>query len=177
LAASHEERDDRIARVRARPEAGLTDVRLVDSGSLRDADAIDRMGLEAAWQRGPWLAQGEWLAAEVSRDVAADYRAQGGYVQGSWMLTGETKPYKGTAFGNPKPARAAGAVELGLRYSTLDLDDGLIAGGSQRDWTLGANWYLTRYFKFQANYVRADSDRQGVKLSPEVFELRAQLSF
>jgi phosphate-selective porin OprO and OprP len=177
VSASREERDDRIARVRARPEAGLTDVRLIDSGSLGDADNIGRFGLEAVWQRGPWLAQGEWLAADVSRDAATDYRAEGGYVQASWMLTGETKPYKASAFGNPKPARAAGAVELGLRYSTLDLDDGLIAGGTQRDWTLGANWYLTRYFKFQANYVRVDSDRRGVELSPEIFELRAQLSF
>ena len=177
LAASREERDDSTARIRTRPEAGITDVRLVDSGSLIDADRIDRVGLEAAWQRGPWVAQAEWLTANAQRDTAADYRAEGAYVQASWMLTGETKPYKGTAFGNPKPARAAGAVELGLRYSTLDLDDGLVAGGVQHDWTLGANWYLTRYFKFQANYVHVDSDRRGVELSPDVFEMRAQLSF
>ncbi|GAB3104853.1 OprO/OprP family phosphate-selective porin [Lysobacter terrae] len=177
LAASREQRDDDTARVRTRPEAGLTDVRLVDSGALAGADDIDRLGLEGAWQRGPWVAQAEWLTANVRREGTADYRAQGAYAQASWMLTGETKPYKGSAFGNPKPARAAGAVELGLRYSTLDLDDGLVAGGTQHDWTLGASWYLTRYFKFQANYVRVDSDRRAVTLSPDVFEMRVQLSF
>lgn len=177
LAASREHRDDELARLRTRPEAGLTDVRLVDSGSLAGSDAIDRLGLEGAWQRGPWQAQAEWLQARVRREAAADFRAQGGYVQGSWMLTGETKPYKGSAFGNPKPTRAAGAVELGLRYSDLDLDDGAIAGGRQRAWGVAANWYLGSYFKFQANYIHADSDRRGVELSPDVFEFRAQLAF
>jgi phosphate-selective porin OprO/OprP len=177
VSGSREDRDDNTARIRARPEAGLTDVRLVDSGSFTDANAIDRFGLEAAWQRGPWTAQGEWVAADVARDTASDYRAQGGYMQGSWMLTGETKPYKASAFGNPKPARSAGAVELGLRYSTFDQDDGAVEGGTQHDWTVGANWYLTNYLKFQANYVHVDSDRRGVELSPEIFELRAQLSF
>lgn len=177
VSASREDRDDGTARLRARPEAGLTDVRLVDSGSFADADAIDRFGLEGAWQRGPWVVQGEWLAQEVQREAAADYSGEGGYLQGSWMVTGETKPYKGSAFGNPKPGRSWGAVELGLRYSTLDLDDGAVPGGRQHDWTVGANWYLTRFFKFQANYIRVDSDRNGVELSPEVFELRAQLSF
>lgn len=176
LSASREERDDEVARIRARPEAAITDVRLVDSGSLAGSDAIDRVGLEGAWQRGAWLGQAEWLQADVRRD-GADFSARGGYVQGSWVVTGEAHPYKAGGFGNPKPSRASGAFELALRYSDLDLDDGLVAGGRQRDWTVGANWYLTNYFKFQANYIRVDSDRQGVALSPEVFEFRAQLAF
>lgn len=177
LAASREHRDDRTARVRARPEAGLTDVRLVDSGTLRDVEAIDRVGLEAALQHGPWLAQGEWLAVTARRDASADYRAHGGYVQGSWVITGEARPYKRGGFGNLRPTRASGAVEVGLRYSALDLDEGNVAGGRQHDWTLGANWYLGRHFKFQANYVRVHSDRQETQLSPEEFELRAQFAF
>jgi phosphate-selective porin OprO/OprP len=176
LAASREERDDEAARIRTRPEAAITDVRLVDSGTLAGSDAIDRVGLEGAWQHGPWLAQGEWLSAQVHRD-GADFSAQGGYLQGSWVLTGEAHPYKGGGFGNPRPSRASGAWELALRYSDLDLDDGLVQGGRQRNWTVGANWYLTPYFKFQANYVHVDGDRQGQSLAPEVFQVRAQLAF
>jgi phosphate-selective porin OprO/OprP len=176
LSASREDRDDGAYRIRTRPEAGITDVRLVDSGSL-PGDAIDRIGLEGAWQRGPWLSQAEWLEADVELDAGGDYRARGGYLQTAWVVTGETRPYKAGAFGNPKPGRKAGAVELGLRYSDLDLDDGVIGGGRQRDWTVGANWYLTRFFKFQANYIHVDSDRGAVSLAPEVFEVRAQLAF
>ena len=78
---------------------------------------------------------------------------------------------------NPKPAGKYGAVELLARYSRIDLDTDGIAGGRQQDWALGANWYLSRYFKFQANHVWADAERGAFSASPRVFELRAQLSF
>lgn len=178
LSASRERRDDRIARIRARPEAGLTDVRLIDTGNLSDAEAIDRYGLEAAWRRGPWSVQAEYLGAIVRRDAdLPDFHGAGGYVNGSWVLTGEARPYRNGGFGNPVPARPWGALELALRWSTLDLDDGAVAGGSQHDWTLDANWYLTQHFKFQVNYIRVDSDRAGVSLDPDILEARAQVSF
>lgn len=178
LAASREWRDDATARLRARPEFVLIGMRPIDSGTLRQAGAIDRLGLETAWQRGPWSLQGEWLGARVHRDTpAADYRVDGGYLQGSWMLTGERKPNKGGGFGNPQPASAAGAFELALRYATLDLDDGVVLGGHQRDWTLGANWYLGRHLKLQANYTHSEARAASVASSPRIVGLRAQLAF
>jgi len=68
-------------------------------------------------------------------------------------------------------------VELLARYSRLDLDDADVAGGRQHDLTLGANWYLTSHFKLQANYVKVDASRRGVKRDPEIFEVRAQMHF
>ena len=50
-------------------------------------------------------------------------------------------------------------------------------GGKEHDWTLGANWYLTPYFKFQANYIKAYSDKGNLSLDPTIFELRAQIMF
>ncbi len=70
-----------------------------------------------------------------------------------------------------------GALEFVLRYSTLDLDDGPTLGGTEHDWTFGANWYLTKYLKFQGNYVRAISDRRDVRVDPRIVELRAQVMF
>jgi len=64
-----------------------------------------------------------------------------------------------------------------LRYSTLDLDDGPTLGGTEHDWTLGANWYLTKYLKLQANYVRATSDRRDLRIDPHIFQMRAQVMF
>jgi phosphate-selective porin OprO/OprP len=93
------------------------------------------------------------------------------------VLTGETRPYKSGAFGNVKPKNDYGAVELGLRYSTLDLNDGIVAGGKQHDWTLGVNWYLGQHFKLQANYIRAFSDKGTLALDPKITELRAQIHF
>ena len=169
---------DPTARLRARPGSGLTPVRLIDSGSLAPVDHIHRTGLEGIWIHGPVSLQSEWLRADVARDGGRpDYRADGGYLAASWLLTGERRPYSAGNVANPKPAHAWGAVELAARYSTLDLDDGPVNGGRQHDWTFGANWYLTSHFKFQANYVRLNATRNGVTTRPDAVELRAQVQF
>lgn len=177
FAGSIEERDDEVARIRARPEANLTTIRLIDTGNLSGADQIKRVGIEGAWAQGPFSLQGEFLTIDATRRTARDYAADGAYLYASWVLTGETRPYKSGAFANVKPKNDYGAVELGLRYSTLDLNDGLIRGGKQHDWTLGVNWYLGQHFKLQANYIRAFSDRGNLALDPKITELRAQIHF
>jgi len=188
VAASREQPDSEVnglgvtvhpsVRWRAKPEAALTAVRLVDSGTLARVDHIDRTGLEVLWIRGPWSVQGEYLHQSTSRDLGLpSYSADGAYVFCSWFVTGESRGYSGGNVANPKPKAAHGAVELLARYSRIDLDSDGIAGGRQSDWTLGANWYLTQYFKFQANYVKTDATRGAFSADPSVFELRAQLHF
>ena len=160
------------------PEAGLTPVRLVSTGSLSGADHADRAGLEGLWIAGPWSLQGEAIREDVSRTGAnPDFSASGFYAFGSWVITGESRPYSRGNVGNIKPAGAWGAWELLLRYSEIDLNDGPVEGGKEHDWTLGANWYLTEHFKFQANYIKAYSDKGNLSLDPTIFELRAQLMF
>ncbi|MFD0322070.1 OprO/OprP family phosphate-selective porin [Lysobacter gummosus] len=178
LSASNEKRDDDQARARVRPEAALTDVRLVDSGALGHVEAINRQGLEAIWRHGPLLVQSEYLRMGVDRYGQPDYSTDGYYIAGSWVLTGEARPYKNSGFGNLKPSRAFGAVEVAVRYSQVDLDDrGVALGGRQRDWTLGANWYIGQHFKLQANYIWADSKRRGLQLDPDIAQLRMQIYF
>ncbi|MEN5426324.1 porin [Stenotrophomonas pennii] len=165
------------ARFRARPEAGLTDLRLVDSGALVTADKINRAGLEGIFIRGPFSVQAEALQATITREGKPDYTGNGQYVMGSWVLTGESRGYGSGSVSNVKPARDYGAVEVLARYSRLDLDDADVLGGREHNWTLGANWYLTSHFKFQANYIKADASRRGVHTKPEIFEVRAQMHF
>ncbi|MBO9716855.1 MAG: porin [Pseudoxanthomonas sp.] len=175
--ASRERRDDGIARFRARPDAGLTDVRLVDTGALA-SEAIDRIGLEAAWRDGPLLLLAEALRGHNKAPAGqADFTGHGWYALASWVLTGETRPYANAAFGNIRPARETGAVDVQLRYAELDLDDGAINGGRQRDWALGANWYWGRHLKLQANYAWLRTERAGASLDPQVIEARVQLAF
>lgn len=164
------------ARLRARPEAGLAD-RLVDSGNLATVDDIDRTGLEGLWIGGPWSVQGEYLRARIALDGRPAYTADGYYVFASWVATGESRSYAEGNVGNVKPKGPHGALEFALRYSELDLDDVPVAGGRERDWTLGANWYINRYLKLQADYVHAQSDRRGLVVDPNVVEVRAQIQF
>lgn len=177
LSGSNEKRDDDSVRIRVRPEAFLTPTRLVDSGVIGSVEAIHRQGLEAIWQHGPLLLQSEYLRMAVQRGHRPDYEADGYYVSGAWVVTGEKRSYKSAAFGNVKPKREHGALELALRYSTVDIDHGLLNGGREKNWTLGVNWYLGQHVKLQGNYVRVDSKRRGVDIDPSIVELRAQIYF
>jgi phosphate-selective porin OprO/OprP len=107
----------------------------------------------------------------------------GWYVEGSWVLTGEPKSYTATAtnnevggFGAPKVASpfslagdSWGAWELTARYSDTDLnwhendvatatDQAGIAGGREKIFLVGMNWYLNQNIKLQVNdaWVKVD---------------------
>ncbi|NII55523.1 porin [Luteibacter sp. SG786] len=164
-------------RLRALPEAGLATRRLIDSGALSVAEHVERRGLEGLWIRGPWSMQGEYLSARVKLKDKPTYDAHGWYAFGSWVVTGESRTYSAGNVGDVVPKGPWGALEFVLRYSTLDLDDGPTSGGTEHDWTLGANWYLTKYLKLQANYVRATSDRRDLRIDPHIFQMRAQVMF
>jgi len=91
----------------------------------------------------------------------ADY--DGGYIFGSWFMSGESRKYKKGAFGRLSPKTTVGkggmaARELAARYSYVSLDDGDTAGGEQTNDTLGLNWYTTKYVRFMANYAYVDAD-------------------
>ena len=64
----------------------------------------------------------------------------GGYVEGSWVLTGEPHPYHvdRAAWARPKVDHpfsvgggGIGAWEIAARYSTVDLNSNVVAGLSQ----------------------------------------------
>ncbi len=152
---------DQALRVRQRPEARIFSTRLVDTGAL-DADATAALGMEFAAVRGPLSLQAEYIRSSV--DLAAgDASFDGAYVFASWFITGERRPYtaRNGTFGTVQPASPVGdggkgAFELALRYSSLDLDDGAVAGGAQNNVTLGLNWYATDAVRFTANWVYFD---------------------
>jgi phosphate-selective porin OprO/OprP len=172
------------ARFRARPEANLISTRLVDTGNLAFPGTIDRLGFEGAWIHGPLLVQGEYLTFSADPRGKPSYTGNGYYIQGSWVLTGESRPYAKGAIGNVRPTNDWGAFEVALRYSTVDLNDGPVFGGEEDDITLGANWYLGQHFKFQANYIWASTTKRygapingDADVDPRVFEVRAQVYF
>ena len=118
------------------------------------------------------------------------------YLQAAYLLTGEVRPYNKIAgvLGRIKPLHpwgecgGRGAWEVAARYSYIDFNPaapfqaapppgGLAWGGALNDVTLGLNWYLNQYTKFQINYIMANSNRGGVNTSADIVALRAQLDF
>ena len=168
--------DSDTARPRARPLADLASVRLVDTGDITDADRQRTVGLEAAWVGGPFKLQAEYMNSSISRLAQDDFSGDSWYVYGLWNITGETWSYRNGTINTALPdAPTTGLWQLGLRYDTIDLDDGDVLGGSMDSLTVGANVYLRSNFKFALNYVAVDSSRRGIDDNPNILEARAQL--
>lgn len=181
LAFSTEEPEDSNidqVRFRTRPESRPTDQRLVDTGNIGNVDRINQIGFEAAWQRGPFSIQGEYMRSDVSRSSGVDdVEFSGYYVSASWVLTGESRGYRDGVFRGISPAGPGGAWELTARFSNVNLDDGTIQGGEQDNFTLGLNWYANNRIRFMANYINVSSERRGVSDDPHIFLVRAQVAF
>jgi phosphate-selective porin OprO/OprP len=75
------------------------------------------------------------------------------------------------------PTRRWGAPEIVARLSTVDLDDGSVAGGSFDKVYLGVNWWATRRWKAGAGWGRTWLDRFGVEGRTDAVQLRAQWIF
>jgi phosphate-selective porin OprO/OprP len=189
--------------IRDRPELRLDGSRLVDTGSI-DAAHAKVYGAEAAFGFRNFLIESEYFKYEIERrnSVLADPDFDGWYVQGSWVITGEPRPYDPVEarFGAPKqnynfnPAAGTwGAFELAARYSVLDLNfrEGLTAvatpvggvrGGEQKILSLGVNWYLNPAMRMMLDYQRVDIDRlnaTGLQIGQKynAVAARAQVAF
>ncbi|MCU7892004.1 MAG: porin [Candidatus Thiodiazotropha sp. (ex Ustalcina ferruginea)] len=187
LAASYRKLDDEQEfRFDSRPESHLTDIRYLDTGKLNMSDSLTLFGLEGAWVSGSLSFQGEWIQAILKRDEHDNPRFSGWYLLGSWFLTGESRQYKQRSgrFGRVRPLNDYGAVELAARYSTMDLNDAGIEGGTSDNITLGVNWYLNPQIRLMANciivendiFADADGDVMGED-EPALIQFRAQADF
>jgi len=155
-------------RVRRAPEFDKAPS-FVDTG-LFSADDQMTYNLEAYWRNGPYMIGFEYLGTDVDSPQTGNPFFSGYHVTGSWALTGEMRAYRkrsGTFDPLPvaKPVNQGGwgAVELAFRYSNTDLTDGMLDGGEMDIWSLGVNWWLTRWGQFGMNYRYISLDRSDVQ--------------
>jgi phosphate-selective porin OprO and OprP len=147
---------------------------------------VERYNGEGTWTHGPWAIRAEYdQLMQFRRGVGSAQSgglgftnlpaivAKAGYVQATYLLTGETRPENGT----PKvkhpvlgPEAAGGhgwgAWELAFRYDKIqakepgvDLTSNTFTPGSVPTFlghtdafTFGANWYLNYWIKYQADF-------------------------
>jgi phosphate-selective porin OprO/OprP len=169
-------------RYRSRPESFLAPF-AVDTGEIDARHAVN-LAVEAAYRRGPLSFQGEYIHALADGGDAGGLDFLGFYATGSWLLTGESRPYRRDAgvFGQVLPHRPFsicdrrwGAWEVAGRYSYVDLADGPIEGGRMHGFTAGLNWYWNRYVRWQFNHVFSIIDDGALDGRLHTFQVRFQL--
>lgn len=146
---------------------------------------------ELASTFGPGFVQAEYAKSTVDQIAPLDSQdVVTYYVQGSFFLTGETKPYKkdrGT-FGSPKPFNSYGAWELVARYDTIKNDDKLATSATYNaqpeivQITVGVNWYVNPNVRFMLNYSMGEAEIHNntavtQKTEVDALAVRTQLSF
>jgi phosphate-selective porin OprO/OprP len=155
---------------RHRPHSHLEEKFYVDTG-LMDNISSDQMAVvELAGVTGPWWVAAEmgWLAAKIMPEHIGLFGGKskahfkGGYIEGGWFATGETKKKRYGRWERIEVARPVfqggwGAWALVARYDYIDLVDGkaLIFGGTQRTAIVGVNWHLTNYLIVKTNLSRS----------------------
>ena len=136
---------------------------------------------------GPASLQAEYQLTSVERDHGlGSLDFNGWYAQAAYTLTGEARPYNATKgyFDGIRPAHnfdanGWGAFDLALRLSSLDLTDGTVNGGRERNATAAFNWYLNQYLKLSANVVKV-LDVTGGPFNgeePTVYQARMQFAY
>jgi len=164
---------------------GLSSVSL---GATAPGESQSTYSVEAAGAFGPTFLQVEYANSTLGQAAGvADRDVTSYYVQASFFVTGETKPYKKdrATFGSPKPIGEGGAWEITARHDFIESPDLTGATGKPEvtQSTLGLNWYVNPNVRFMLNYSAGDQETTntatGAKTETELnaIALRTQLSW
>jgi len=133
-----------------------------------------RLGVDGAWTPGPFSVVGEYNRVTDERNGQGlddvdlpNVIAQGWYLSGTWLVTGENKA-GGVEPRQPFPMDGAGAFEVVARIEEMRFSSAGTGGeepftnpraanilpNRDRALTLGGNWYLNRFGRVAFNIVR-----------------------
>ena len=138
-------------------------------GAAVAANETDAYNIELAAASGPFHAQAEYFKADMG-----GVNMDGYYVQAGWVLTGESRPYKGGVFKRVKPGGSRGAWEAVLRYEDgfgKYSDVGLGTTEGQQT-TVGINFYPNNAVRIGLSYM--DGEQANGQTGNEI---RARMQF
>jgi len=147
------------ARLSSRPESHLTDIKLMDTGDFEDVKSDRRLGLEVAGATGSFTTRFEAMLKHWKRLDDSRNRFRGAYLEGGYFITGEPFRYVRGKFVRPNLQGSGGAWELAYRLSWIDLNDGDVNGGEERNLGLALNYYPRADFRAQINLIQVNSDQ------------------
>ncbi len=145
--------------------------------------------VEGAISFGRLVIQSEARWASVEGLNGENNTFGGAYAHVRYVLTGEMIPYvrESGVFGRVRPCcpvdhktGGRGAWEIAARVSYLDLNGTNLVGPGRRltNGTVGLNWYLNNFTKFQLNWISANLNDPTLGSSAAgTVALRAQLDY
>ena len=171
----------------------MSELEFVDV-TLNDFEEVKTGILELAGMYGPFSFQSEFAKSDVSRNTNSDVDFTAWYAQVGYTLTGESRTYKGSdgEFKRLSPEKPFswekgnwGAWEIAGRYDSIDLEDGLVAGGEAKRMSVSLNWYLNEDVRVLAGYTKTfDLDGGALRNADgsyaddiDVYTVRAQWAF
>ena len=172
--------DDQF-RLRSRPESNPTPY-LIDTGTFPSDHSV-HLGAEMYYNFNRLLLGSEVMTHKFYSDIGEDHQFFGGNLFVSYFLTPTIRPYKtdGSIFGFVRNNRSVfkgglGEWEAVLHFSTFNLNDGSIQGGSFWKITPMINWYITKALRMEFVYGYGVLDRYHLKGGVQFFQSRVQLT-
>lgn len=168
-----------IGRVTANPINNDGNILHLGAGFVQATEDNQRFGLkdvynlEAAAVLGAFHVQTEYFNGQLAQEGGSDVDTY--YLQGGWVITGESRPYKDGKFKRIKPTGDYGAWEVLARYTDGDGDFEGIGDTDAKAYLLGVNWYATNRVRIGANYVMIKEDASGE--DADIFQTRLQYVF
>jgi phosphate-selective porin OprO and OprP len=180
-------------RFRDRPQIRVNGDRLIDA-NVANARNGYMYAFDASFNVDNFWLGGEWANFNANVPGAAyDPSFSGWFVEGSWILTGETKAYTVAAQNNevggwagPKVANpfsldgdSWGAWELVARYSDTDLNDTGYLGGREKIANVGINWYMNNMVRLgtYVQYVDVDKKSGATQFGQNFYVMGMRLQF
>ena len=173
--------DNGEMRVRSRPESNPAPF-FVDT-EIFNTDHSNHFGTELYYTHGPLMLGGEYHWHKFSSPEKGDPMFHGGDIVVSYIFTGASRPYS-TVSGvysfvpveKPIFKGGWGEVEGLLRFSGIDLNDGLIKGGELWRITPMVNWYMSKNMRLELAYGYAVLDRFQLSGATRFFQARVQFA-
>jgi phosphate-selective porin OprO/OprP len=151
---------------------------------------VNLFNIETALVYGSFALQSETRWSMLDQTKGGGKTLGSTYVEAKYVLTGEEINYnkKNAVLTRVIPLRpldfkgnrGCGAWELAMRWSYIDLNgtNGNGPGGLLNDYTVGLNWYMNNFTKFQFNYIRSLLDQRATGTSSaDFYALRFQMDF
>jgi len=172
-----------------------------DSGTVRAFGNGYRINPQGYWYYGPLGLSGEYVAstqeyAKGGANLASvqDLTSRAWQATVSYVVTGESPSFKGVKPRHPVSLASStesglGTLELAARISNLQVDDAVFptfadpakSAHEATTWSGGFNWYLSRNFKWSADYAwtefKGGAAAGGDRPEEKVFFSRIQTAF